>query len=643
MFSTLQGRVIAAISFVLLPLILGGALLYASSESRRIHRQVDEQAQLQLRNLVDQLSLIDQQVQARVKASIKLLTSRGAAAGQATAGEMVSVKDRSVPELLLGGAPQANQFDLVDGVVDIMGGTATLFSKSGSDYVRISTTVKKDGARAIGTVLDPKGRAIAAIQQGQAFYGQVDILGSPYLTAYEPIKDAAGNGVGIWYVGYKVDLQALEATVGRASLLQSGFVAVVDDKGKVRFHSKSQDEASAQRIVDSAPADWVRQELPFPEWNFKLVATYPLAEADQAARGPAIMIFVGGLLLAAVLLAVLLGLLKKLVLTPIGGEPSTAVRAAQAIADGDLSQPLAAEQAPPGSMLAAMARMQASLRNMVSEIQGEAVQVNEIAERFKSTSRQIADGSARQSDATTTMAAALEELSVSINHITDNAQAALQATEQSAQLSVQGEQVIEQTVTEIRGIAGQVDETAQVIDALSGQTADIFKVVQVIKEVAEQTNLLALNAAIEAARAGEQGRGFAVVADEVRKLAERTAQSTREIASTISAIQAGTQDTAQTMQRTQQRVSQGVELAHQAGEAIKQIEVASADVLRVSAEINTALREQSQASNEIAVNVERVTAMISQNEAASREAAQEAEEMHQVALNLNTTLQRFRL
>ena len=97
------------------------------------------------------------------------------------------------------------------------------------------------------------------------------------------------------------------------------------------------------------------------------------------------------------------------------------------------------------------------------------------------------------------------------------------------------------------------------------------------------------------------------------------------------------------MQRTQLRVSQGVELAHQAGAAIKQIEVASADVLRVSADINAALREQSQASNEIAVNVERVTAMISQNEAASREAAEEAEEMHLVALNLNTTLQRFRL
>ncbi len=643
MLHTLQGRVAAAVAVILLPVILGGALLFALNESTRVHDETDQQAQQALDNAVDQLKLTNDQMKARVDAAMKLLKARGLALGQPASGPAVAVKDKQPPDLLLGTAAQANHFELVDGVLDIMGGTATLFSRAGDDFVRVSTNVKKDGNRAIGTVLDPKGRAIAAIRQGQPFYGQVDILGNPYITGYEPIRDAGNNVIGIWYVGYKVDLSPMQATVGRIHLLQSGFVAVVDDKGKVRFHSGSVDDATAQSLIDSAPAGWAHIEQPFEDWKFKAVAMWPESEVNQIARQRALVIGISAVVVAVLLLLVLLALLRHMVLKPLGGEPADAVRAAQAIADGDLSFPLHLTNASRDSMMVAIGRMRDALRAMIEEIQAEARGVNEIAGRFNVTSQQIAEGSARQSDATTTMAAALEELTVSVSHISASAQTSLDHTAQSADLSREGEQVIARTVHEIQGIAAQVDETARVIATTVEKTVAIASVVKVIREVADQTNLLALNAAIEAARAGEQGRGFAVVADEVRKLAERTAQSTTEISQTIAAVQESASETTRNIQTTQGRVAQGVELANQAGAAIRRIEEASGEVLRVSREITVALREQSQASNDIAANVERVTQMIVQNESASRDAAHEAQEMHQVASNLNTTLSRFRL
>ncbi|HZS64871.1 MAG TPA: Cache 3/Cache 2 fusion domain-containing protein [Xanthobacteraceae bacterium] len=144
-----------------------------------------------------------QDVAAKVKQSMALLKSKAAALGAPKLEGTDKVTDKTVPAIYFGSAKINNNFDMVDAVVKEMGGTATIFVKSGEDYVRVSTNVKKDdGSRAIGTVLDPKGKAIVAIRSGQAFYGDVDILGKPYTTGYEPIRDAGNNVIGIYYVGY---------------------------------------------------------------------------------------------------------------------------------------------------------------------------------------------------------------------------------------------------------------------------------------------------------------------------------------------------------------------------------------------------------------------------------------------------------
>jgi len=149
-----------------------------------------------------------------------------------------------------------NNFTLVDGLTDVMEGTATLFSKSNGEFVRVSTNVKKNDKRATGTILSPTGKAIEKINNKQAYYGTVDILGSPYLTGYEPMFDDSGNVVGIWYVGYSFNLQFLNEAIGNSAILNDGFVALRDSKNHIILQSSHVDAQSVEDIVTNNNQDW---------------------------------------------------------------------------------------------------------------------------------------------------------------------------------------------------------------------------------------------------------------------------------------------------------------------------------------------------------------------------------------------------
>jgi methyl-accepting chemotaxis protein len=192
-------------------------------------------------------------------------------------------------------------------------------------------------------------------------------------------------------------------------------------------------------------------------------------------------------------------------------------------------------------------------------------------------------------------------------------------------------------------IAQSVGEASKVIEVLGENSKEISNVVQVIREVADQTNLLALNAAIEAARAGEQGRGFAVVADEVRKLAERTAQSTGDISTMIGKIQVSANEAVEQMQKVVEQVESGQQLAQEAGKRILSIRDETGKVSDAMTEISNALKEQGEASNDIAKHVESIAQITDENNAAAEETSSNAQRLDELAKNVQDTIGQFKV
>jgi methyl-accepting chemotaxis protein len=255
----------------------------------------------------------------------------------------------------------------------------------------------------------------------------------------------------------------------------------------------------------------------------------------------------------------------------------------------------------------------------------------------------VAGSSRRQSEAATTTAAAVEQVTVSINHVADHASSTEANSIKTSALSEDGERIVQEASREIARIAVSVKNLSQVIASLSEHSKEISEIVQVIKKVADQTNLLALNAAIEAARAGEQGRGFAVVADEVRKLAESTGVATLRISNMIDGIKHQIEDAMLNMNESHIQVQSGVVLADRARESLGMIRQETRHTLEMVTEISAATKEQSIASNEIASNVETIALMTDENTSVIGQLAGAATNLEQMSSNLQNLVNRFRL
>ncbi|MBK7327145.1 MAG: methyl-accepting chemotaxis protein [Propionivibrio sp.] len=342
-------------------------------------------------------------------------------------------------------------------------------------------------------------------------------------------------------------------------------------------------------------------------------------------------------------IGVSLTLVSRNVLKLMGGDPQVARQITQRIVDGDLSSEIVCVPGDTTSLLYGMKEMQETLRTMIRSILNNAATLSTASSQLLTTFENVSEHAQQHGESASSMAAAVEEMTVSIDQVAENAQEAHSISMQASELSTEGTHIIESAASEMQKISDAVQSSATVIEDLGRHSEQISSIVNTIKEIADQTNLLALNAAIEAARAGEQGRGFAVVADEVRKLAERTSLSTTEIASMVGKIQNGTRSAVSSMQSGVVQAGKGVELATQAGNSINEIRSGSMRVTEVVNSISEAIREQVTASSEIAKSVEKVAQMSEENAVAMKDTTQSAHHLKQLSSSLNDSVSRFKL
>ncbi|NMY28172.1 methyl-accepting chemotaxis protein [Pseudomonas sp. WS 5021] len=346
------------------------------------------------------------------------------------------------------------------------------------------------------------------------------------------------------------------------------------------------------------------------------------------------------LVLATALTVLFAWLLTRSITLPI----AQALDAAENIAEGNLTQPIKVDgDDEAGRLLRAMNKMQEKLRDTLQRISGSATQLASAAEELNAVTDESARGLTQQNNEIEQAATAVNEMTSAVEEVARNAVSTSEASKNATTSAGDGRDLVQETVSAIERMSGDVQGTATLIGALAEESRDIGKVLDVIRGLADQTNLLALNAAIEAARAGEAGRGFAVVADEVRALAHRTQQSTSEIERMIGSIQAGTEQAVDSMRNSTERAESTLNIAKGAGMSLDTINSAIIEINERNLVIASAAEEQAQVAREVDRNLVNIRDLSVQSATGASQTSTASGELSRLAVDLNGMVGRFRL
>ncbi|MBP5126073.1 methyl-accepting chemotaxis protein [Pseudomonas sp. NFPP08] len=366
-----------------------------------------------------------------------------------------------------------------------------------------------------------------------------------------------------------------------------------------------------------------------------------VADDDAAAQyRRAFNLVVGLLVLASALTLLFAWRLIRSITQPI----ANALRAAEEIAEGNLTRPITVDGSDEaGRLLQAMVTMQEKLRDTLQSISGSAHQLASAAEELNSVTEEGARGLTQQNNEIEQAATAVNEMTSAVEEVARNAVSTSEASKSATTSAGDGRDLVRETVSAIERMSSDVQGTASLIGDLANESRDIGKVLDVIRGLADQTNLLALNAAIEAARAGEAGRGFAVVADEVRALAHRTQQSTSEIERMIGSIQSGTEHAVDSMRNSTERAESTLSIARGAGQSLDTINSAISEINERNLVIASAAEEQAQVAREVDRNLVNIRDLSVQSTTGANQTQAASNELSRLAVDLSNLVTRFKL
>lgn len=633
---------IASVSALLLVIAIVASVMVAVNTQTAITSEVLQERD----NLTDEikslLTVTDNLMSKRVQNSLSLLTERGNRLGTPRIDGRESVGGTDAPALFLGDQLINNNFDLVDGVTRVMGGTATLFVRDGGEFIRVSTNVKKsDGSRAIGTKLNMNGAAGKAISRGEAYFGQVDILGNPYLTAYSPIRNSAGNIMGIWYVGYTADLTELVDAITSSALLENGFAALSDDRGRLRMHSDNIETEALESILKNNSEEWHVNRTDFEPWGYEVVTGYSESEVSgmvAARTGSAVLaIIVGGLILV-----IALSFLTQIVVArPLDQMISTIDGISEG--EGDLTVRFNSDSKNElGLMANGFDRLLDRLQSTISDTKGSSKSLLQAAQELKGIASDSASVVSVQTEETEQVATAMNEMAATAQSVAESSARAESIAKDAGSLAESGQALIDKTTQTIQRQLDNNQASVETSASLQSASENIGSILSVIENIAEQTNLLALNAAIEAARAGEHGRGFAVVSDEVRQLASRTQASIKEIQDQIQQLQQGVVGVSDVIKKGSELATEASDMIKETGVAIQNLRESVQNIRDTNIEMASAAEEQSQVTEDINQRLEQIRKMASSSHENAASTNEAAETLQQLADQLQAQLEHYK-
>ncbi|WP_104946622.1 methyl-accepting chemotaxis protein [Chromobacterium vaccinii] len=446
---------------------------------------------------------------------------------------------------------------------------------------------------------------------------------------FAKLKEAQANSDGL----VNLEVRAMNAVKGKFADAQGNYTV-----------NGQPDMELARKLVHSKEYHQYKAKIMKPIDDFFVLLDQRTNTALQQARdrlsNAQLMFLVTIILLVGeILFLILLG--RRQLNVQLGGTVSEIEQVLQEIASGNLT--VAVPNAPEHSALGQIGVMNQRLRRLIGEVNNNAGELVSAVGSLHQTTNRISSDADQVNQAISSNAATIEQITVSVTHVADTTSDANAIISQANDSAERGRHAMQQVSAEVGKLSQAMATLGDTLHSLGKHSEEISSIVGVIKDIADQTNLLALNAAIEAARAGEQGRGFAVVADEVRKLAERTAQATTEITTMTQGMQQQTAGTVSSMQQARSTVDQSVDLAQSAANEIENIGGLMGQVVETFAQITHATREQSTAVGNIAHTTEHINGMTRSTSEVAQSASSTLDELNQRASKLKNVVERFHI